>query len=179
MYIFIWLGPSLFLSLTWCQQALSSALLMYPYTHPIQVGWCSRNAGGVASRTVSASLYNMYVPIIHTMFIADRLHPGSCRHPLSFLRTFIVKMMRHTVSSLHWCFHWPSPNWPSLFVDHRGNSYLIAICMFNVFILYPGTKAYYIWRNKQRSNIWDAMTSEVRSFLKLLINFIVNELFIF
>ena len=41
---------------------------MYPYTHPIQVGWCSRNSGGVASRTVSASVYNMYVPIIYMMF---------------------------------------------------------------------------------------------------------------
>lgn len=26
-----------------------------------QVGWCSRNAGAVASRTVNASLYNMFV----------------------------------------------------------------------------------------------------------------------
>ncbi|KIJ36248.1 hypothetical protein M422DRAFT_179625 [Sphaerobolus stellatus SS14] len=30
-------------------------------THPIQVAWCSRNAGGVAGRTVNASLYNMFV----------------------------------------------------------------------------------------------------------------------
>lgn len=41
-------------------QGISTGLLMYPYTHPIQVGWCSRNAGAVASRTVSASLYNMW-----------------------------------------------------------------------------------------------------------------------
>lgn len=42
-------------------QGISTGLLMYPYTHPIQVGWCSRNAGAVASRTVSASVYNMYI----------------------------------------------------------------------------------------------------------------------
>jgi hypothetical protein len=33
------------------------------YTHPIQVGWCSRNAGAVASRTVNASVYNMCVSV--------------------------------------------------------------------------------------------------------------------
>ena len=33
----------------------------FRYTHPIQVGWCSRNSGAVASRTVNASLYNMFV----------------------------------------------------------------------------------------------------------------------
>lgn len=34
---------------------------MAPYSHPLQVGWVSRNSGGVATRTVSASVYNMYV----------------------------------------------------------------------------------------------------------------------
>lgn len=45
----------------WLFYALSSVLLMYPYTHPIQVAWCSRNSGGVATRTVSASIYNIFV----------------------------------------------------------------------------------------------------------------------
>lgn len=36
--------------------------ILLRYTHPIQVGWCSRNSGAVASRTVNASLYNMWVP---------------------------------------------------------------------------------------------------------------------
>ncbi|KDR68420.1 hypothetical protein GALMADRAFT_78570 [Galerina marginata CBS 339.88] len=45
----------------WTFYALSSVLLMYPYTHAIQVAWCSRNSGAVASRTVSASVYNMFV----------------------------------------------------------------------------------------------------------------------
>ena len=53
---------------------------------------------------------------------------------------------------------------PRLFLDRRGNTYLIIICLFNVCILYPGTKAYYTWRNKQKSKIWDAMTSKVRDF---------------
>lgn len=40
----------------WIFFGLASGLLAYPYTHPIQVGWCSRNAGAVASRTVNASV---------------------------------------------------------------------------------------------------------------------------
>ncbi|KAE9396448.1 MFS general substrate transporter [Gymnopus androsaceus JB14] len=76
-----------------------------PYTHPIQVGWCSRNAGAVASRTVNAFDYTTY---------------------------------------------------------RRGNLALIVICCFNIVVLYPGTKAYYIWRNRQRDRIWNAMSVEER-----------------
>lgn len=44
--------------------------------------------------------------------------------------------------------------------DERGNRILIIICSVNVLLLYPGTKAYYIWRNRQRAKIWDTMTPE-------------------
>ena len=52
--------------------------------------------------------------------------------------------------------------WLIELADHRGNSWLIGVCAFNCFILYPGVKAYYIWRNKSRDRIWDNMTPEVR-----------------
>ncbi|KIJ28098.1 hypothetical protein M422DRAFT_270679 [Sphaerobolus stellatus SS14] len=45
----------------WAYFGAATALLATPSTHPIQVAWCSRNAGGVAGRTVNASLYNMFV----------------------------------------------------------------------------------------------------------------------
>ena len=45
-------------------------------------------------------------------------------------------------------------------LDERGNRILIVICCVNLFLLYPGTKAYYIWRNRQRAKIWDAMSPE-------------------
>ncbi|KAF4122228.1 Major Facilitator Superfamily [Geosmithia morbida] len=45
----------------WSYFAISTVLLSFPYTHPIQVAWTSRNAGSVQNRTVSASLYNMFV----------------------------------------------------------------------------------------------------------------------
>ena len=44
--------------------------------------------------------------------------------------------------------------------DRRGNSWLIGICAFNCFILYPGVKQYYRWRNRTKAAIWDAMTPE-------------------
>ncbi|TEB29990.1 allantoate permease [Coprinellus micaceus] len=99
----------------WLFYGLATALLSYPYTHPIQVGWCSRNAGGVASRTASS-------------IIAANIY-----------RKDDAPMYR------------------------RGNSWLIGICAFNCFILYPGVKQYYIWKNKSRSKIWDAMTPEQKA----------------
>ncbi|KFY11844.1 hypothetical protein V492_04234 [Pseudogymnoascus sp. VKM F-4246] len=47
----------------WAYFAIATVLLSYPYTHPIQVAWTSRNAGSVQNRTVSASLYNMWVQV--------------------------------------------------------------------------------------------------------------------
>ncbi|KAK2038774.1 major facilitator superfamily transporter [Colletotrichum somersetense] len=47
----------------WAYFAIATVLLSFPYTHPIQVAWTSRNAGSVQNRTVSASLYNMFVQI--------------------------------------------------------------------------------------------------------------------
>ncbi|KAF6815137.1 major facilitator superfamily transporter [Colletotrichum plurivorum] len=47
----------------WAYFAIATVLLSFPYTHPIQVAWTSRNAGSVQNRTVSASLYNMFVQV--------------------------------------------------------------------------------------------------------------------
>ncbi|GAA5840477.1 hypothetical protein JCM3766R1_000298 [Sporobolomyces carnicolor] len=45
----------------WQYFALATLLLAFPYVHAIQVSWASRNSGSVRTRTVSASLYNMFV----------------------------------------------------------------------------------------------------------------------
>ncbi|KAF9729491.1 major facilitator superfamily transporter [Paraphaeosphaeria minitans] len=47
----------------WAYFAIATVLLSFPYTHPLQVAWTSRNAGSVQNRTVSASLYNMFVQV--------------------------------------------------------------------------------------------------------------------
>ncbi|RDW71220.1 MFS general substrate transporter-17 [Coleophoma cylindrospora] len=43
----------------------------------------------------------------------------------------------------------------------HGNRVLVALCATNIF-LYLFTKAYYVWRNKSRDKIWNAMTEEER-----------------
>ncbi|KAH7882337.1 allantoate permease [Phlebopus sp. FC_14] len=110
----------------WLSFGLLTGLLSFPCTHPIQVAWCSRNSGAVASRTVNASLYNMFVQA--SSIISAQIYVAS-----------------------------DAPRY------ERGNKILIIICCFNLVVLYPGTKAYYVWRNRQRAKIWDAMTPEERS----------------
>ncbi|KAI0404530.1 major facilitator superfamily transporter [Xylaria palmicola] len=47
----------------WSYFAIATVLLSFPYTHPIQVAWTSRNAGSVQQRTVSAAIYNIWVQV--------------------------------------------------------------------------------------------------------------------
>ncbi|EAU92307.1 hypothetical protein CC1G_00526 [Coprinopsis cinerea okayama7 len=45
----------------WVYFAVVTLVTGFPYVHPIQVAWASRNSYSVRTRTVSASLYNMFV----------------------------------------------------------------------------------------------------------------------
>ncbi|KAH7097434.1 major facilitator superfamily domain-containing protein [Auriculariales sp. MPI-PUGE-AT-0066] len=45
----------------WIYFAVVSLVVGFPYIHPIQVAWASRLSGGVRTRTVGASIYNMHV----------------------------------------------------------------------------------------------------------------------
>lgn len=45
----------------------------------------------------------------------------------------------------------------------RGNKILLAICCFNIVLLY-GVKVFYIWRNKSRDKKWNAMSREEREY---------------
>ncbi len=44
-------------------------------------------------------------------------------------------------------------------IDRRGNKILLGICCFNIVLFYL-VKAYYIWRNKSRDKIWNALSAE-------------------
>ncbi|KAJ7028269.1 allantoate permease [Mycena alexandri] len=109
----------------WVYFGLASGLLSYPYTHPIQVGWCSRNSGAVASRTVNASLYNMFVQA--SAIVAAQIYRAD-----------------------------DAPRY------RRGNRTLIIINCVNILVVYPATKLYYVWRNRQRAKVWDTMTVQER-----------------
>ncbi|KAF1811307.1 MFS general substrate transporter [Eremomyces bilateralis CBS 781.70] len=47
----------------WATYGLLVTLLSYPYCHAINVAWVSRNSNNVASRSVSAALFNMNVQL--------------------------------------------------------------------------------------------------------------------
>ncbi|PIL31406.1 MFS general substrate transporter [Ganoderma sinense ZZ0214-1] len=45
----------------WAYFAVVTLITGFPYVHPVQVAWASTNSGGVGTRTVSASIYNVFV----------------------------------------------------------------------------------------------------------------------
>ena len=45
----------------WAYFAVVTLIAGFPYVHPVQVAWASTNSYGVGTRTVSASIYNMFV----------------------------------------------------------------------------------------------------------------------
>jgi hypothetical protein len=49
----------------WGSFVLVTTLLSYPYCHAILVGWTSKNANNVGTRTVSAAVYNSKSAVNH------------------------------------------------------------------------------------------------------------------
>ncbi|KAL0068518.1 hypothetical protein AAF712_004232 [Marasmius tenuissimus] len=47
----------------WVYFAVVTLITGFPYIHPIQVAWASRNSWSVSNRTISASVYNMFVQL--------------------------------------------------------------------------------------------------------------------
>ncbi|KAI0684763.1 major facilitator superfamily domain-containing protein [Cytidiella melzeri] len=45
----------------WVYYAVVTLITGFPYVHPVQVAWASSNSSSVRTRTVSASIYNMFV----------------------------------------------------------------------------------------------------------------------
>ncbi|THG99873.1 hypothetical protein EW026_g2565 [Hermanssonia centrifuga] len=45
----------------WAYYAVVTLITGFPYVHPVQVAWASTNSSSVQTRTISASIYNMFV----------------------------------------------------------------------------------------------------------------------
>ncbi|AEY97432.1 FAER444Wp [Eremothecium gossypii FDAG1] len=108
----------------WGTYAIMIVLLAAPFTNPICVGWVSKNANSIKTRTVACATFQM------------------------FYRTGIIaatQIYRADDAPLY----------------HRGNSILFWIIIANIPVIIS-TKLYYIWRNKSRDKIWDAMSEDER-----------------
>lgn len=119
----------------WGYFAIATVLLSFPYTHAIQVAWTSRNAGTVQNRTVSASLYNMWVQV--SAMIGANIYQASGGSVEGGL----------------------TADKPRYLKANRG---LIVICVWMCFVQYPSTYFYYRWRNRTKARKWDAMSAEER-----------------
>lgn len=106
----------------WLRWALTTCIVGYPYPNPILVSMTSMNAGSVRTRTVAASLYNMFVQAA-TLIGSNIYQPGDAPY------------------------------------YHKGNKALIGIVCW-VLVLFWFAKGWYIFRNKQKAKVWDAMTTE-------------------
>ncbi len=58
----------------WVYFAVVTLIAGFPYVHPIQVAWASTNSSGVGTRTVSASIYNMFVQAGGIISVSTSLH---------------------------------------------------------------------------------------------------------
>ncbi|CAH0002277.1 unnamed protein product [Clonostachys byssicola] len=122
----------------WAYFAISTVLLSFPYTHPIQVAWTSRNAGSVQNRTVSASSQTAF--FIRVTDYTTRLYN-----------------MWVQVSGMIGANIYQSSDSPRYYKANKG---LLVICIYLCFVQYPGTYFYYRWRNNQKAKKWDAMTPD-------------------
>ncbi|TNY22145.1 major facilitator superfamily domain-containing protein [Rhodotorula diobovata] len=149
----------------WSYFALATYLLGFPYAHATQVAWTSRNAGSVSTRTVSASVYNI-LPGEHSVSPSGALF----RTP-----ALLERARGATQSPPH-----RSPATVIAFVDagtdsplvaqasdkpryRKANSGILAVIVFNLVIVYPGTFVYYKMRNAWKAKRWNAMTTEEKA----------------
>lgn len=56
----------------WSYYAVVSLIVGFPYVHPIQVAWTSRNSNSVRTRTISACMYNVSFQAGYIIAVCER-----------------------------------------------------------------------------------------------------------
>ncbi|TKW51739.1 putative transporter [Colletotrichum tanaceti] len=136
---------------SWAYFAIATVLLSFPYTHPIQVAWTSRNAGSVQNRTVSASLYTMWVQVSGMIGANNRWLTSQVYQPSDSPRYF-----KANTGLLVICV-WMCVSC-NLFIPHSGKAHAESLPRPQL-VQYPATYFYYNWRNKSKAKKWDAMNA--------------------
>ncbi|KAL5534038.1 hypothetical protein ACEPAG_498 [Sanghuangporus baumii] len=126
----------------WVYFVVVTLITGYPYVHPIQVAWASRNSNSVRTRTISASCYNMFVQA-GAIVIANLYRDDD--KPLCKNQSFSGR----------------DEGFLMIVIDKRGNKDLIGICCMNI-CLYALTYLFYRTLNKRRDRIWTNWTVEER-----------------
>ena len=79
----------------WRYYAVVTVLVGYPYVHPVQVAWASTNSYSVGTRTISASIYNMFVQAGGIVGVSEFDFPThSVSHLVVFSRMSTDQMMQ-------------------------------------------------------------------------------------
>lgn len=60
----------------WVYFTVATLIVGFPYVHPIQVAWASRNSNGVRTRTVSAAMYNIFTQVGSIISVSDYIFVG-------------------------------------------------------------------------------------------------------
>lgn len=129
----------------WIVFAIVTLLLGYPSNHSVQVGWASRNANTVRTRTVSTAMYNM------------------CCQAGSIVYSNIYRAGRFSFRSYEER-SWQKPDDAPRYL--RGNKELIGIAAGNIG-LYLIVNFYYDWVNSRRDKIWNSWSPEEKeNYLK-------------
>ena len=155
----------------WVYFGVVTLITGFPYIHPVQVAWASTNSYGVGTRTVSASLYNMFVQAggIVSVSLLDlcarpyRLDPYLRRQTSIRMTTsrFVRDALYTQALSL------------TFFTDKRGNRALIGITVMNI-VLYLFTYLFYRGLNARRARKWNAMSHKVRVSLTMSLTLLTS-----
>lgn len=128
----------------WARYPMSVCMMGYPYVHAIIVAIVSRNARSVRTRTVATAIYNMAVQASYIIAINVSLQFPLVLLPLRSDRH--IQIYRDDDKPLY----------------KRGNKVLLALVAYNI-LGFLAAKLYYVWRDKQKTRQWDAMTWKERS----------------